>query len=75
MEIRFVSTLTLEDEERLAPALMTAVAALLDAMPITYALRLQTTGASVLHHSNLSEPTPPSHGRPPAIGAHDYPSA
>ena len=74
MELRFVSTLTVDEEERLAPALMTAVAALLDAMPIAYALRLETTGSSVLHRSNLSD-LEPSNERPHPIDAHRTPVA
>ena len=47
MEIRFISSLTAEDENQFAPALLKAVAALLDRLPIAYTMRIQTTGAQV----------------------------
>jgi hypothetical protein len=54
MDIRFVSTLTAEDENVFAPALLRAIASLLDQMPIAYTLRIETTGAQVLQHSHPS---------------------
>ena len=52
MEIRFISSLTPEDENAFAPALMRAVAAVLDQFPIAYTLRVETTGAQVFQHSH-----------------------
>jgi len=52
MDIRFVSSLTPEDEERLAPALVQALGALLDQFPIAYTLRVETSGARVFQHSH-----------------------
>jgi hypothetical protein len=52
MDIRFVSSLTPDDENALAPALLKAASALLDQMPIAYTLRLETTGAQVFVHSH-----------------------
>ena len=52
MEIRFISSLTAEDENFFAPALLKAVGALLDQLPIAYTLRIETTGAQVLQHSH-----------------------
>ena len=54
MEIRFVSTLTADDEVQMAPALMHAVTALLDALPIAYTLRIETLGAQVFQHTHPS---------------------
>jgi hypothetical protein len=54
MEIRFISTLTADDEGQMAPALMHAVTALLDALPIAYTLRLETLGAQVFQHTHPS---------------------
>jgi hypothetical protein len=54
MEIRFISTLTADDEGQMAPALMNAVTALLDAMPIAYTLRIETLGAQVFQHTHPS---------------------
>ena len=52
MEIRFVSSLTAEDENFFAPALLKAVAALLDPLPIAYTVRIETTGSEVLQHTH-----------------------
>ena len=54
MDIRFISTLTAEDEGQMAPALMNAVTALLDALPIAYTLRIETLGAQVFQHTHPS---------------------
>lgn len=52
MEIRFVSSLTAEDEGVFAPALLKALGALLDQMPIAYTLRIETSGAQVFQHTH-----------------------
>lgn len=60
MDIRFVSSLTSEDEKLFAPALLKAVAALLDQLPIAYTVRIETTGAEVFQHAHavtIDEPT------------------
>ena len=54
LDIRFISTLTAEDEAQMAPALMQAVTSLLDALPIAYTLRVETLGAQVFHHTHPS---------------------
>jgi hypothetical protein len=52
LDIRFISTLTAEDEAQMAPALLQAVTSLLDALPIAYTLRVETLGAKVFHHTH-----------------------
>ena len=52
MDIRFVSSLTPEDEIRLAQGLLAAVASLLDSAPITYTLRIEAGAGRVFHHSH-----------------------
>lgn len=52
MNIRFISTLTAEDENTFAPALLKAVSALLDQFPIVYTLRIETTEAQVFQHTH-----------------------
>jgi len=50
MDIHFVSTLTPEDEDRYAPMVLAAVKAILEPMPISYAVRVLTVnGLSVQH--------------------------
>jgi len=63
MNIRFVSTLTAEDEAHFAPALLRAVGSLLDQLPIAYTVRIETTGAEVFQHSH-----------PAPTGAHEAPN-
>ena len=73
MEIRFISTLTADDEGQMAPALMHAVTALLDALPIAYTLRIETTGAQVFQHTHPSASAAMVHDA--AIGPRRYHSA
>ena len=54
MEIRFISSLTDEDENLFAPALLKAVVTLLDQLPIAYTMRIETTGAQVFQHTHPS---------------------
>jgi len=56
MNIRFVSSLTAEDENLFAPALLKAVGALLDQLPIAYTVRIETTGAQVFQHTHAIAP-------------------
>ena len=62
MDIRLISSLTAEDENTFAPALLRAVGAILDQFPIAYTLRIETTGAQVFQHTHpsfeASVPTP-----------------
>jgi hypothetical protein len=58
MEIRFVSSLTAEDENFFAPALVKAMGALLDQLPIAYTLRIETTGAQVFQHTHAGTAAP-----------------
>jgi hypothetical protein len=58
MDIRFVSSLTAEDENLFAPGLLKAVGALLDQLPIAYTLRIETTGAQVFQHTHAGSDEP-----------------
>ncbi|HJR58954.1 MAG TPA: hypothetical protein VJ813_06150 [Vicinamibacterales bacterium] len=65
MDIRFISSLTAEDENAFAPALLKAAGAVLDQLPIAYTLRIETTGAQVFQHTHhafesVPAPLPPS---------------
>lgn len=52
MEIRFISSVTPEDENTYAPTVMKAVTSILDQLPIAYTLRLETAGAQVYQHTH-----------------------
>ena len=58
MNIRFTSSLTDHDENLIAPALINAVASLLDAMPIAYIIRIDTSDSNVYQHSRPLAETP-----------------
>lgn len=68
MQIRFVSGLTAEEENDLAPALLSAVTAILDRLPLAYTLRIETSGNEVFQHSQPARATPQSVETSPAIG-------
>jgi hypothetical protein len=51
VNIRFTSSLTDHDENMIAPALINAVASLLDALPIAYIIRIDTSDSNVYQHS------------------------
>jgi hypothetical protein len=54
MEIRFISSLTADDEDLFAPAVLKAASALLDQLPIAYTIRIETTGAQVFQHTHVA---------------------
>jgi hypothetical protein len=62
MNIRFVSSLTAEDEVRLAEGLLAAFASLLDRFPIAYTLKIEAGDTYVFQHNH----TP---GDPPLVSA------
>lgn len=55
MEIRVISSLTAEDEVRVAPMVLGELAQLLGKMPIAYDIRIQTAADRVFCYSH----TPP----------------
>ena len=60
VNIRFTSSLTDHDENAVAPALLKAVVSILDALPIAYVIRIDTSDRQVYQHSrplDAAEPT------------------
>jgi hypothetical protein len=51
VNIRFTSSLTDNDENAVAPALLKAVTSILDALPIAYVIRIDTSDSQVYQHS------------------------
>jgi hypothetical protein len=51
VEIRFVSSLTEDDEARFAPAIVKALTYLLAAFPIVYTVRIETAGGRIFQSS------------------------
>jgi hypothetical protein len=52
MDIRFVSSLTADDEDQFAPALLKAIGCLLDQFPIAYTVRIETLGGREYQHTH-----------------------
>ncbi len=52
MDIRFISSLTPDDENRIAPGLLAAISSVLDRLPIAYTLRFETLTGRSFQHSN-----------------------
>jgi hypothetical protein len=50
MEIRFISSLTADDEARVAAALVNTIKNFLDPFPIFYTIRIETSDAHVFQH-------------------------
>jgi hypothetical protein len=73
MNIRFTSSLTPEDENVLAPALLQAMSSILDLLPIAYVIRIDTCDAHVYQHSGsggrleLPAEVTPGSAAPPSI--------
>lgn len=59
VHIRFTSTLTAEDENRIAPAVLGGVARLLELLPIAYVLQIETTDGQVYQSTALANGHPP----------------
>ena len=50
MDLRFISTLTPEDEDRYAPMILAPIKALLDLTPISNSVRITTANSSIFQH-------------------------
>lgn len=55
MNIRFVSSLTPEDEDRIAPGVVNALSLLLDNLPLAYTLRIETASGRVFQHAHAGD--------------------
>jgi hypothetical protein len=51
MDIHFISSLTPDDEDRLAPAILEAIKPMLELMPIAYTIRIRTANNTVHQHT------------------------
>ncbi len=65
MEIHLVSSLTSDDEGRLAPSVLTAIGRVLDSLPVSYSLRIETAAGNAIQHHHTAN------GVKPAEAAHD----
>ena len=58
MNIRFISSMTNDDENRFASAVLNAIDELLRHLPIVYHVRIDTTGGRVLQRSRAAAVAP-----------------
>lgn len=56
MDIHFISSLTPDDEDRLASTLLEAITPLLRMMPIAYTVRIRTASNRVFQHTRTDLP-------------------
>lgn len=59
MEIHLVSSMTSDDESRLAPAMLTAIGRILDRLPVSYSVRIETAAGNELQHHHTASPLMP----------------
>lgn len=52
MEIHVVSSLTPDDESRLAAKILAAIGSLLDGLPVSYSVRIETASGDAIHRSH-----------------------
>lgn len=66
MDIRFISSMTPDDEARLAPAVVDLIGALLDHLPLTYSLRVETAAGITFQrtHATRQQANGPEGGAP-----------
>jgi hypothetical protein len=58
MQIHVVSTLTVEDEDRIANTIVKALVDLLNELPISFVLRMETSSSRVLQCTNFPQNLP-----------------
>ncbi len=54
MEIHLVSSLTPDDESRLAPRVLAAIAGVLEGLPVSYSVRIETAVGNAIHHNHTA---------------------
>jgi hypothetical protein len=52
MEIHLVSSLTPDDESRLAAKVLAAIGGVLDGLPVSYSIRIETAAGDAIHRSH-----------------------
>jgi hypothetical protein len=54
MEIHLVSSLTPDDENRLAPTVLKALGDVLERLPVSYSVRIETAVGNAIHHNHTA---------------------
>ena len=55
MEIHLVSSLTPDDESRLAPRVLAAIGGVLEGLPVSYSVRIETSLGNSIHHNHTAQ--------------------
>jgi hypothetical protein len=55
MEIHLVSSLTPDDETRLAPKVLAAIGDVLSGLPVSYSVRIETSVGNAIHHNHTAQ--------------------
>jgi hypothetical protein len=58
MEIHLVSSLTPDDENRLAPNVLKAIGDVLERLPVSYSVRIETSVGNAIHHNHTAADPP-----------------
>ncbi len=58
MELTFVSSMTPDDERRLAAAFLRSIGTMLDFLPIAYTIRIETAAGTVLTRTHAPSKPP-----------------
>ena len=54
MDIHLVSSLTADDETRLAPKVLAAIGGVFDGLPVSYSVRVETADGNAIHRSHTA---------------------
>jgi hypothetical protein len=68
MEIHLVSSLTPDDENRLAPRVLQAIGDVLERLPVSYSVRIETAIGNAIHHNHTAV-NRPADDAPPELPA------
>ncbi len=63
MEIHLVSSLTPDDENRLAPTVLKALGDVLERLPVSYSVRIETAIGTAIHHNHTAAQNVPDRSR------------
>jgi len=66
MEIHLVSSMTPDDENRLAPTVLAAIGRVLEGLPVSYSVRIETVTGDAIRHNHIA-PAEDAGARPAAV--------
>jgi hypothetical protein len=75
MEIHLVSSLTPDDESRLAARVLAAIEGVLDGLPVSYSVRIETAIGNAIHHTHTAVPEDDANDPTAPADAHHAPAS